>query len=252
MEKSALPSKIQVIRRAAQILRSCRDAGVGCSLGTIAVDVGLPRSTVQRIVAALIAEGFLRSDGSAGSVMLGPEIFSLGGSSDLDVAHIAGPHLMRLAQVTGETVDLAKVNRDHLIFISQIAGAHRLRAVSAVGEKFPFHCSANGKAALSLMTEREFQAACPARLEKMTPATITSRKRLHAEIAQIKKNGMAFDRQEHSEGISAIGVAFRTATQAIHAISIPMPTIRFAENVDQFCVELETTKQRVLEALSLV
>ena len=38
------------------------------------------------------------------------------------------------------------VKKDHLVFIDQVIGSQRLRTVSAVGETFPLHCTANGKA----------------------------------------------------------------------------------------------------------
>ena len=52
-------SGIQVIARAAAILRACKDGGSALSLAQIAGRVGLARSTVQRIVSALAAEGLL-------------------------------------------------------------------------------------------------------------------------------------------------------------------------------------------------
>ena len=105
---------IQVIQRAADILRSCRAHGRGLSLGAIAAEVNLPRSTVQRIVAALIQERLLQMGGRAGTIKLGSEIFSLADSQSVDVVETSQQHLKNLAEITGETVDLAKLNRDHL------------------------------------------------------------------------------------------------------------------------------------------
>src|SRR5205807_1695051 len=50
---------VQVIARAASVLRALENRPEGLSLGQIAKEVGLARSTVQRIVAALQAEHFL-------------------------------------------------------------------------------------------------------------------------------------------------------------------------------------------------
>nr|WP_232310083.1 MULTISPECIES: helix-turn-helix domain-containing protein [Francisella] len=59
--------KIQVISRAINVLKSISNEPGGMSLGDIAKKVELPRSTVQRIVAALEAEGFIRSEGAGKS-----------------------------------------------------------------------------------------------------------------------------------------------------------------------------------------
>ena len=252
MKSESNETGIQVIHRAADILRSCRDRGGGSSLGAIAADVNLPRSTVQRIVAALLQEGLLQTSGRAGSIKLGQEIYALADSQPIDVVESAQPLLKRLSEVTGETVDLAKLNRDHLVFINQIAGRHRLSAVSAVGESFPLHCTANGKAILALMSDREFNIAQRQLLRPMTPATITSKAKLRTELRRISKTGIAIDREEHTPGICAVGVAFRGPTDAIYAISIPMPAIRFPENLARFSDHLTTTKQKLLAALAQV
>ena len=52
-----------------------------------------------------------------------------------------------------ETVDLSAVKGDHLVFVDQVTGSQRLRAVSAVGETFPLYCTANGKAYLAQLDD---------------------------------------------------------------------------------------------------
>ena len=120
------------------------------SLGQIAQRVNLARSTVQRIVAALEAEKFLMAASPTGRVRLGPTILRLAASARTDFVAIARPFLVAALEANcKETVDLAVVKKDHLMFIDQVIGSQRLRTVSAVGETFPLHCTANGKAYLA-------------------------------------------------------------------------------------------------------
>lgn len=56
--------RIQVISRAVNVLKSIGSKPDGMSLGEIAKQIYLPRSTVQRIVAALEEEGFIKKRGS--------------------------------------------------------------------------------------------------------------------------------------------------------------------------------------------
>ena len=135
---------IQVIARAGAILRVCAEAKNGLSLAAIAKEVNLPRSTVQRIVSALACEGLLFSDGSHRSIRLGGELFQVAAQHHLDVVEIIHPFLKDLSEVTGETVDLAVLRGSRLVFIDQVTGSQRLRAVSSVGEAFSLHNSANG------------------------------------------------------------------------------------------------------------
>ena len=69
-------NNVRVITRAAQILRVLKSDDRGLSLGEIAERIGLPRSTVQRLVNALIAEGFVVASASGSGLRLGLEIQS--------------------------------------------------------------------------------------------------------------------------------------------------------------------------------
>jgi DNA-binding IclR family transcriptional regulator len=219
-------SGIQVISRAASILRALRDEREGLSLAQIAERVRLPRSTVQRIVHALVTERLLMAASPNGRVRLGTEISALANNSKIDVVEVAHPLLAKLAEQVGETVDLAVLRGDHLLFLDQIAGTHRLRAVSAVGEQFPLHSTANGKASLALMSDAEIrQQLAGVRLANAKGKTRTIDSLLQ-EINEIRTRGIAFDREEHSLGICALGTAFRDQAGTIYAISIPIPTNR--------------------------
>ena len=144
-------SQVQVIARAAAILRALEDESAGLSLGQIAGRVNLARSTVQRIVAALQAEKLVIAASPNGRVRLGPTILRLAASVHSDFVSIARPFLVKLSNELHETVDLAVVKKDHLVFIDQVIGPQRLRTVSAVGETFPLYCTANGKAYLAVL-----------------------------------------------------------------------------------------------------
>jgi DNA-binding IclR family transcriptional regulator len=150
-------SDIQVINKAAAVLRMCAETKRGLSLGDISDRLGFPRSTVQRIVNSLRSGDLLSSEDSYRSIRLGSGLFALTAHPHLDVVEIAHPFLKELAQETGETVDLAMLRNDHLVFVDQVAGSHRLRAISSVGEVFPLHNTANGKAVLALLSEIEIR-----------------------------------------------------------------------------------------------
>src|SRR6516165_1871033 len=151
--KNSDKGQVQVIARAAAILRTLEDQALGLSLGQIAQRVDLARSTVQRIVAALEAENLVIAASPTGRVRLGPTITRLATSVQTDFVSIARPFLVKLSDELRETVDLATVKKDHLVFIDQVIGPQRLRTVSAVGETFPLYCTANGKAYLAQLSD---------------------------------------------------------------------------------------------------
>jgi DNA-binding IclR family transcriptional regulator len=232
---------IRAISRAAEVLRALKDDG-GLSLGEIAKRVGLPRSTVQRLVNALIDEGLVVASS-------GPEIQSLAAASRIAVADLIRPVLEKLSQKTGETVDLAVLRDDHMLFIDQVVGTQRLRAVSAVDEVFPMTTTANGKAALALLDDEAVDATAARELAAGGTGKKAIRQ-LRAEIDRVREAGFALDLDEHTEGISAVGVAFHTPTGLIYAISIPVPSQRFGRRRDALAEDLLNALESVRRTVS--
>lgn len=220
-------SQVQVIARAAAILRALEDEAAGLSLGQIAQRVNLARSTVQRIVAALQTEKLVIAASPTGRVRLGPTILRLAASVRTDFVSIAHPFLVALSNELKETVDLATVKKDHLVFIDQVIGSQRLRTVSAVGETFPLHCTANGKAYLAALDDDAILRLIGRKYERRTPNSLTRFPDLLRNLKAVRKTGVAFDREEHTLGICAVGVAMRDLLGNTLAISVPVPTPRF-------------------------
>ena len=224
---------VQVIARAAAILRAIHDEGGSLSLAQIAQRVSLPRSTVQRIVNALEAERLLIAATPNGHVVIGPGILRLASSATSAFVDLVRPRLTRLSADLKETVDLAVIKKDRLIFIDQVVGSQRLRTVSAVGETFPLYCTANGKAYLATLSERAVERLIGRTFAARTPNTITSLNRLLPELAKIRTSGIALDEEEHTLGICAAGIAVADHLGNAHAISVPIPATRFPLAIDQ-------------------
>lgn len=220
---------IQVIARAAAVLRALERAPEGLALGEIATAVELPKSTVHRLVAALASEDLVTQE-RGGRVRLGGGIARLAAAARENLADRLRPVLLELRRDLDETVDLAVLDGAGVRFIDQLPAPRRLHAASAVGAVFPLHCTANGKALLAAMPEERTLALLPSRLPRFTPSTIVSREGLRSELAQVRAAGVAFDREEHTEGICAVGAAVLDGTGPVAAISVPVPTPRFEGN----------------------
>lgn len=239
---------IQVIARAAAILRVLRDNTDGMSLGQIAERVELPRSTVQRIVGALQTERLVIASNSGGSIRLGPEITALSEATRYNVVEECRLHLSELSRRLGETADLSVLRGAGMIFLDQVPGTHRLRTVSAVGDVFPLTTTANGKAALALLPEAQARALVEAEWKRRHHPGDWSAYAQHLE--QVRDEGLAYDLDEHTEGISAVGSAFRERNGEIHAISVPIPSSRFVLVREQVAKALAETMAVLKHQLS--
>lgn len=216
---------IQVISRAASILRVLKDQPNGMSLGQIATEVGLARSTVQRIVGALQTERLLIANVMGAGVRLGPELGALAAAAQFNTAEQCRPVLLELTKATGETSDLSVLRDDKMIFIDQVTGTHRLRTISSVGEAFPLLTTANGRASLAQLPRED--AVARAQSEAQATNTAFDASTFNRAMDDIQATGFASDLDEHSDGISALGFAFIDPANEIHAISVPVPTSRF-------------------------
>ena len=220
-------SGIQVIARAADILRALRLAPAGLSQAEVAEQVGLARSTIHRLLNALEDEGLVESDGPRGRYRLGSEVSRLADTARRGLLASLHPMLEELSNEVNETVDLSVLDRNKATFVDQVVAPHRLRAVSAVGESLPLYCTANGKAFLAAMSPHDLARATDGVLPRLTPNTITDHEVLAAELARVRAEGIAYDREEQSEGICAAGTVIRGLTGLSVAVSMPMPAQRF-------------------------
>jgi DNA-binding IclR family transcriptional regulator len=220
---------MQLISRAADILAALEKAPRGLGVSELALAVGLPKSTVHRLVGALEAEHLVGTS-PEGKLQLGRRLAQLGAAARSTLVAHMRPYLLRLAHDIDETVDLSVLDGSEVRFLDQIPSTRRLRAVSAVGLSFPLHCTANGKALLAAMSPEQLSSVLPPELKAFTSATITSRQRLWQELDEARATGVAYDREEHTEGIAAIGAVVRDAYGLAGAISVPVPTQRFKQH----------------------
>jgi len=183
-------------------------------------------------------------------VKLGPSLVQLGAAADVGTEKLVRPFMQELSRVVEETVDLSVLKRDSAVFVEQIQGTQRLAAVSAVGKEFPLHCTANGKALLALMPADRRDRLLTGRLKRFTNATVTDRAELEELLRESERTGLAYDLEEHSEGICAVGTAFFDSIGREYSLSIPVPATRFPAKRQLLGKLLKKAKADLLEQLA--
>lgn len=246
-EKAASPARregVQVIARAAEMLRRLAAEPNGLTLIELATRVGLPRSTAHRIVRALSQEGFVRTAPS-GKLRIGPSLIGIAVSSRRDLRHEAGPFLERLCHELHETVDLAVLDGGEVLFIDQYISRRALRVVAEIGARFPLHCTANGKALLAALAPEETERLVPQQIKAYTEFTITDRAVLFRELDEVRATGVAFDHEEHTVGVSAVATSVRDAAGTLAAITVVMPSARLQGNEGQIAAALARARDEI-------
>ena len=242
---------VQVLGRAARILRLlAADSSGGLTFSELVARAELPRTTVHRIRYALEHEGFVCTDEATGRLHLGPGLLQLAVASRRDLPTVVRPYLERLSTEINETVDLVVLDGMHVLFIAQIPAPHRsLMVVSRVGARFPAFCTANGKALLAQLPPDELKRRLPRRLETPSRHTPVSRDDLLRELAEVRRTGVGYDREEHHAGICSVGVAITDIDGSMASIAVPMPAARFYEDADVVAAALLRVRDEIQVAL---
>jgi DNA-binding IclR family transcriptional regulator len=177
-------------------------------------------------------------------------VLALASATRFRIAEIARPFLLELSRECGETVDLSQLDGSKLVFLDQIGGAHQLRAESGIGVSFALHSTAPGKAMLALMTDEELARIRPRlQLVRRTRHTIVTWPGLLRELVAVRQHGIAADREENTDGICAQAIAVRLPTGGLAAISVPVPTQRFAEQQERVATLLRNAGARLRQIL---
>ncbi len=239
-------SGVQVLARAAAILRLlAADSSGGLTFSELVARSGLPRTTVHRIRGALEHEDLIYTDVATGRLHLGPGIMRLA-MAKRDLPTVVRPYLERLSRELNETVDLGVLDGMHVLFIAQHPAPQRsLMVVSRVGARFPAFCTANGKALLARLSAEEVKVRLPKRLEAPARDTPISRKAFMAELEEVRRSGLAFDREEHRAGICGVGVAITDIDGTSASISVPMPASRYHADSDTVTTALLQVRDEV-------
>ena len=207
--------------------------------------LGLARTTVHRIVTALCAESLIERVGASGRLRIGPEFIQTGNTARSTLIEEIHGHLQALSTKIDETVDLSTFEHGRAVIIDQVVARHRLCAVSAVGSAFPLHCTANGRALLAVMPLPASRRLLRKELQEHESKESECLTKLYDMIDTVRESGIAFDLEEHSSGICAVGTAFEGSPLGHLAISIPIPAARFAQKKARAIIELRALADRL-------
>jgi IclR family transcriptional regulator, acetate operon repressor len=197
------------------------------TLTELAEAIGVPAVQAAPLLAALESRGLLAWDAGRAGVRPGPAQlrFARSGIGREDLAELAQPGTRRLADESGETVNLIVPIPGGTEAVTQIDGRHLLGATNWIGRELPLHCTAAGKVFLA------FGAAELPRgeLERRTQHTIVERERLQRELEVIRDQGYATIVDELEIGLSAVAAPVRERGGAIvAAIAVSGASLRLA------------------------
>ena len=214
---------VPALARAFEIIDFLAMSSVGMTKMEIARKIGIPYSTAFNLLNTMEQHGYVRKDEEAGRYYLGLKILSLGGVPlrDVSLRDTAAPVLADLVRQTGLTAHLAILDRGEAVYIDKREPNGFLKINSWIGKRNYVHSSAVGKALIAWRSAEEVQEICAAGFAKRTAKTITSLRRLKAELAETRKRGYAIDDEEDELGGRCVAApVFAAADTVVAAIGL--------------------------------
>lgn len=239
MTDVAVPSgPIQSVGRALGLLEHLADAGEPLGLSDLAAACGLPVSTTHRMLSVLCTSGYLYK-GPDRRYRLGPRLVALGGAAMLPIAPEVSTWLDRLVMITEETANAATLCGDTVLFVAQVQSSQSMRTSTEVHRRTMVHCSAAGKALLSLLPDHEVTAlARRTGLSRPTSHTVGTIDELLAAVGDVRRLGYAVEDEEEEYGARCVAIPVPSAPFPL-ALSVAGPTARVtSERVPAIAAEL--------------
>jgi IclR family acetate operon transcriptional repressor len=237
---------VQSLQRAFELLEQLADTGGEASLSELAASSGLPMPTIHRLIRTLVGLGYVRQNTNR-RYALGARLIRLGENASMQFGTWARPLLSELVEEVGETANLAVLERDEVVYVSQVPSKHSMRMFTEVGRRLLPHGTGVGKAILSQLPPDDVRALLARTgMPAYTPHTYTDPEALLKQLGKIAKQGYALDEAEQELGVRCVAVPL-TGTPTLAAVSVSGPEGRLTKDAVS---RISPIMQRIATTLS--
>jgi DNA-binding IclR family transcriptional regulator len=217
------------VGKALALLDALGAGGLSLGVSELARRVDLPKSTAFRLLSCLEEGGYVVR--RAREYSLGRRLFELGNQiaycQPSGLRDIALPFLSDLYERTHQTVHLAILDGVDVLYLEKLFGHQSTKSPSHVGRRVPATCCGLGKAILAFSSPAVVDEVIAHGLPPRTRYTISINQLFLQELAQIREQGVAFDREEVALGLTCVAAPILHGDRAIAAISVTGSTTRF-------------------------
>ncbi|PTQ57295.1 MAG: Transcriptional regulator, IclR family [Candidatus Carbobacillus altaicus] len=227
---------VKSLGRALRLAEVLSHYAEGATLKELSAELGLPKSTVHRLLQAFRELGYVEQDAVSGRYRLSVKWLgiSLRILEHIDLRKIARETLMALAHMSGEVIHLVVLNAGEVVYIDKVEGKETIRMHSRIGHRAPVHCTAVGKSILAHLPEEDVRTILAEHgLPAHTPQTITDPGTLLKHLRQVRERGVAYDLEENEPDITCVAAPiFDHSGHVVAALSISGPTHRMKPRLE--------------------
>jgi IclR family pca regulon transcriptional regulator len=212
--------RVEALAKGLRILSLFDEQRPAWRVTDLAAAAGLPMPTVYRVVMTLAAEGYLDHLPN-GDYRPGVRTLTLGSAAlrSLDLVGIASPKLQQLAERTGETVNLAVLTGDRVLYLVRLRNSDLVTANIQVGSTLPAVTTSIGKLLLAHLDDDDLEG-------RITPQSFASQngpnakqslEELREELVHIREQGWSMQDEELAHGLRSVAGPIRGAEGTVVA-----------------------------------
>lgn len=193
----------------------------------------MSKSTVYRFLQTMKTLGYVSQEGETDKYALSLKLFELGAKAleHQDLVKIADEQMHLLGKLTKETLHLGTLDEDSIVYLHKIDSEYNLRMYSRIGRRRPLYSTGLGKVMMAWLPETEVRAMlADVTFERFTEHTLKDVDALLVELAQVREQGYAEDREEMEHGLRCFAVPiYSRMGRIIAGLSLSLPLVRFHE-----------------------
>lgn len=224
----------------------------GLTAKEVGQELGYAASSTFELLKTLAEHDYILMDENK-RYTLGGKLIQLGAyaSSYLDINKIAGPVLRALRDEVQETVFMATLSGNEIVYISIVDSFRSISTNARLGGRKPLYCTGLGKAFLTFMPEEKRERIVEQLVfEKMTPNTVEDSQELYQQLDVFRKQGYAIDNEEIEVGLWCVAAPIYSGNGEIAAaISISGPVTRLMDEQEALSQALKAAADKISEKL---
>ena len=200
---------VRAAERALDILLCFSSQTPALSMTQISRKMHLNKSTIHRLLATLEKKRFIRRDPDTGIYRLGIQLLQMANLSldDMNIRHLSMPYMKKLVDEFRETVDLAILDGEEVIFIDSVEGPQRVKLAALPGQHLPAYNTASGKAILAGLPESETRRIFNTYNHPEDPLFPEKLKAFTEDLKAAHERGYAMDCEVLEPGVNAVAAA---------------------------------------------
>jgi DNA-binding IclR family transcriptional regulator len=222
--------------------------GGGSTLTELSQELDAPKSSLFPILRTLLNRKYIQLDRRSNRYYIGISSYVLGASFSINqnAMDFILNVMESVVKSCEETCQLGVLDREKVLYIRKVDSPQPIRMISHVGNRLPANGTAIGKALLSGLSNEEVRKMYADGLPRLTEHTIVDLDALLDQLEEIRKSGIAWEREESTDQVCCWAVPLYRGGQIFASLSVSVPLFRCSDEKESLVLNsLFKAKQEI-------